>query len=369
MLGQTQYKPPPYTEYAPAHQVPAAGDATSINPTLLTHAMEQSHPTHFNQMPQQKPPGQPLPGNQPVIGFQPEYTSGQPNVIGQPAYPIGRDGSNILYGNPPFADESAYRNVASDENPLTSPGQNDDNRSDTFGQFNFDNESIRRGFIKKVYSIVMVQLLVTMVFIAVFLYDKGTRMFFHAHTELLYVALGVYLVTAFAMSCCEAPRRTYPCNFIFLGLFTLSLSLLMGIVASSFNATEVMMAVGITAAICLTLTLYAFQTKYDFTGAGMYLFCIFIPIFFFGIVAAVTRNPTLNLLYAVLGVILFSCYLVYDTQLMIGGKHKYGAGDALVTSVKLRVSVGGDDRVLWWRACSFAPQKCLGGKKEHLAVP
>lgn len=32
--------------------------------------------------------------------------------------------------------------------------------------------------------------------------------------------------------------------------------------------------------------------------------------------------PILNLVYACIGALLFSVYLVYDTQLMIGGKHK-----------------------------------------------
>lgn len=35
------------------------------------------------------------------------------------------------------------------------------------------------------------------------------------------------------------------------------------------------------------------------------------------------RNEILSLVYACLGALLFSFYLVYDTQLMLGGKHKY----------------------------------------------
>ena len=29
------------------------------------------------------------------------------------------------------------------------------------------------------------------------------------------------------------------------------------------------------------------------------------------------------MIYASLGALLFSCYLVFDTQMMMGGKHKY----------------------------------------------
>lgn len=37
----------------------------------------------------------------------------------------------------------------------------------------------------------------------------------------------------------------------------------------------------------------------------------------------IVRNNILTLVYASLGALLFSFYLVYDTQLMMGGKHKY----------------------------------------------
>ena len=32
---------------------------------------------------------------------------------------------------------------------------------------------------------------------------------------------------------------------------------------------------------------------------------------------------TLNLVYASIGCIIFSLYIIYDTQLMVGGSHKY----------------------------------------------
>ncbi|XP_047534996.1 uncharacterized protein LOC125069520 [Vanessa atalanta] len=43
----------------------------------------------------------------------------------------------------------------------------------------------------------------------------------------------------------------------------------------------------------------------------------------FGILAIIFRSNILNILYAAAGALIFSLYLVYDTQLMMGGKHKY----------------------------------------------
>ncbi|XP_013144893.1 PREDICTED: protein lifeguard 1-like, partial [Papilio polytes] len=91
-----------------------------------------------------------------------------------------------------------------------------------------------------------------------------------------------------------------------------------------YDGTAVMMAVGITAAICLTLTLFAMQTKYDFTAMGGILLCATVVLLLFGLIAMfLPGNRIVTLVYASLGALLFSVYLVYDTQLMMGGTHKY----------------------------------------------
>lgn len=83
------------------------------------------------------------------------------------------------------------------------------------------------------------------------------------------------------------------------------------------------MAVGITAAICFALTLFAFQTKWDFTGMHAALFVCLIVLMLFGLVAMFFPGKIMSLVYASLGALLFSMYLIYDTQMMMGGKHKY----------------------------------------------
>ena len=65
------------------------------------------------------------------------------------------------------------------------------------------------------------------------------------------------------------------------------------------------------------------QTKWDFTACGGILFVCAIILLIFGIVAICIPGRTVHLIYASLGALLFSVYLVFDTQLMLGGKHKY----------------------------------------------
>jgi len=126
-----------------------------------------------------------------------------------------------------------------------------------------------------------------------------------------------------AMACCEGVRRKTPLNFIFLFLFTVAESFLLGMVAGQYEAYEVLMAVGITAAVALGLALFALQTKYDFTMCGGVLVACLVVFIVFGIIAICFPGKVIGLVYASLGAVLFSVYLVYDTQLMLGGNHKY----------------------------------------------
>ena len=56
---------------------------------------------------------------------------------------------------------------------------------------------------------------------------------------------------------------------------------------------------------------------------GGMLFVLVIVLFCFGIAAAIIQSKILSLVYASIGALIFSAYIVFDTQLMLGGKHKY----------------------------------------------
>lgn len=190
--------------------------------------------------------------------------------------------------------------------------------------FDFTEQSIRKAFIRKVYAILMCQLLVTMGFIALFLFHQPTKMWAARNPWMFWVAFAVVFVCLIAMACCDGVRRQAPMNFIFLAIFTVAESFLLGVTSSVYDVSAVMMAVGITAGVCLALTIFAFQTKWDFTTMGGVLLCATVVLLLFGIIAIfIPRNNIVTLVYASLGALIFSMYLVYDTQLMMGGKHKY----------------------------------------------
>ncbi|XP_053666177.1 protein lifeguard 1-like [Anopheles marshallii] len=270
-----------------------------------------------NYPPQQPgyPPQQP---GYPSGGYMPGYPPQQPGYPPQqPGYPPQQPG----YPQPGYSPQPGFV-----QPPPAMPGAYGaayDPETGSVKGFEFNDQSIRRGFIRKVYSILTAQLAITLGFITLFLYHRPTKLWVQDHPEMFWIALGVMIVTLISMACCGDVRRKAPMNFIFLTLFTLAQSFLLGITTAKFSSQEVMLAVGITAAVCLGLTLFAFQTKWDFTVMGGVLFVAVLILMLFGLIAIFFPGKTITLVYASAGALIFSIYLVYDTQLMLGGEHKY----------------------------------------------
>lgn len=74
------------------------------------------------------------------------------------------------------------------------------------------------------------------------------------------------------MICVQSLRRKTPHNYILLTLFTIGESIVLGYLGAATKADIVRLAVFLTAAIVLGLTIFAFQTKIDFTAVSFLFF-------------------------------------------------------------------------------------------------
>lgn len=186
----------------------------------------------------------------------------------------------------------------------------------------FCDGNIRRGFIRKVYLILMLQLLATVGIICAFLYWPALRTWTWHNYWFTYVMMVAVLILAISMSCCDSLRRRVPLNFFALALFTTAEGLMLGAVAAYFDAEPVLWAVGATALVSLALSLFAFQTKFDFTMCNGSLWVLLWTLVSFSLLCAIFRSHYAYIAYACLGTLVFSLYLVFDTQLILGGKHR-----------------------------------------------
>lgn len=81
-------------------------------------------------------------------------------------------------------------------------------------------------------------------------------------------------------------------------------------------------------------------TKTDLTGLGPYLMVICLVLFVFGIVCIFWRDPLVQLIYSCLSALLFSVYLVFDTQLVLGkGQYSYTLDDAYLAAIQLYIDI------------------------------
>ncbi|XP_069504540.1 protein lifeguard 1-like [Ambystoma mexicanum] len=191
------------------------------------------------------------------------------------------------------------------------------------GSEGFSEKSIRRAFIKKVYITLAVQLVITVGIICMFIYWKTLKRWVQDNSWFSYALFPAIFILIIVLACCDNARRKVPGNFILLGLFTIFEGLMLGAVSALFDADAVMWAVGATAFVTLGMSLFAFQTKWDFTMAYGILWVVVLVVFAFGILCAIIRSFWLQIVYASIGTLVFAIYLVVDTQLMLGGKHRY----------------------------------------------
>eukprot|EP01026_Neomeris_dumetosa_P008586 TRINITY_DN12765_c0_g1_i5.p2 TRINITY_DN12765_c0_g1~~TRINITY_DN12765_c0_g1_i5.p2 ORF type:complete len:238 (+),score=14.19 TRINITY_DN12765_c0_g1_i5:155-868(+) len=180
---------------------------------------------------------------------------------------------------------------------------------------------VRHGFIRKVFGILSVQLLITTIVGAVFVLVEPVKDYVSVNMWPMYLALGITIVLVIVMVCVESARRTHPTNLILLFAFTLAESYLVGAISASVQAEYVLCAFGITAVIVVSLTIYASQTKYDFTTCGGLLMGLFLALMLASILGIFFFQN--RIYYAVIsgvGAFLFSMYLIYDVQLIMGGR-------------------------------------------------
>ncbi|XP_013991384.1 protein lifeguard 2 isoform X1 [Salmo salar] len=191
-------------------------------------------------------------------------------------------------------------------------------------EFSWSDKNIRRIFIRKVYAILMIQLLVTLSIVALFTFCEPVKNYIQSNPGWYWASYAVFFVTYITLVCCPGPRRQFPWNLILLAIFTLSLSYMTGMLSSYYNTKSVVMCLGITAMVCLTVTLVSFQTKFDVTSCQGVLFTFCMVMMVSGLVLAIALPygyvPWVHGVYGALGALLFTMFLAFDTQLLMGNK-------------------------------------------------
>lgn len=140
---------------------------------------------------------------------------------------------------------------------------------------------------------------------------------------LYYLSLIMVIGIMLGMTCFYKRCRKVPLNYILLGTYTIFHTYLIGAMSAFYSKDSVLISAAATMTMFVALTIYAVRTKTDMTrfggllyvGTMLTVFCILVLALF----------PVSSYFYPVLICILvglLSIWIVYDTQMIIGG-NKY----------------------------------------------
>ncbi|XP_062848942.1 protein lifeguard 1 [Trichomycterus rosablanca] len=283
------YDPPPY----PAGSIPMYPPPHPAGPVATYPPPYPSGPDAVQALPPYMPP--------PNTYAPPVYPP-YPPVQGGEAFPPAQDG---------FEDGKPVEQVI--ESPESPP---------LYVESAFEDKTVRRAFIRKVFSVVTMQLLVTFSVVSIFTFSETVKKAVQSNIWIYLSSYIIFMVVALALSFSSTLCRKHPWNMISLSVVTLSLSYMVGTVASFHNTTAVIIAMGSTLIISFTIIIFSAQTRVDFTLCNGILLVLAMDLIMFGFFSIFYYSSILQIIYGSLGALLYAVFLAVDCQLVMG-REKY----------------------------------------------
>ncbi|KAG7497232.1 lifeguard 4 [Solea senegalensis] len=173
---------------------------------------------------------------------------------------------------------------------------------------------IRMDFLRKVYSLLSLQIILTTATSALFMFSQTIREFVHASPVVVLVPAVGSLILLVALA---VYRHQHPVNLYLLLVFTLLEAVSVATAVTFYDYSTVLQALFLTCAVFAGLTAFTFQSKRDFSRLGVGLFaCLWILIiasfmrFFF-------NSDATELVMSAAGALVFCGFIIYDTHLLM----------------------------------------------------
>ncbi|RIA94596.1 inhibitor of apoptosis-promoting Bax1-domain-containing protein [Glomus cerebriforme] len=175
--------------------------------------------------------------------------------------------------------------------------------------------SIRMAFVRKVYFLLTLQLLLTIGLTILFMYSDPVKDFIKENQWLFFLS---WIMTFISLLVLFWQRKRSPLNLLLLLLFTLFMSYGIGSVVSMYSSKVVLQAFLITFGVFLALEIFTFQSKYDFSSWGPFLYAgLWIVIFGSIIGWLFPYDRGYHIAISGFGALLFSAYIIYDTYMIL----------------------------------------------------
>ncbi|XP_031267528.1 protein LIFEGUARD 2 [Pistacia vera] len=203
-----------------------------------------------------------------------------------------------------------------------------------------ESPELRWSFIRKVYSIITIQLLVTIAVAGTVVTVRPISEFFVSSGAGLAVYI-VLIITPFIVLCpLYYYHQKHPVNYFLLGIFTISLAFAVGLTCAFTSGKVILESVILTAAVVVSLTLYTFwaaKRGHDFNFLGPFLFGAIIVLMLFALIQILFPLGRISvMIYGCLASIIFCGYIIYDTDNLI---KRYSYDEYIWAAVSLYLDI------------------------------
>jgi len=192
---------------------------------------------------------------------------------------------------------------------------------------------IRMGFLRKVYGILSVQLILSTVTAGIIRFSPWSH--FHIR-ENPWVVMVMLFSSMVLLVCLHIKRKETPVNFILLGFFTFSEAFTVGVIVTYYDQVVVLQAFILTTLVVVGLTVYTLQTKRDFSKWGAGLFAGLLVLIIGGFLQIVLASAWLETVMAIGGALLFCGFIIYDTHVIM---HQLSPEEYILATINLYLDI------------------------------
>lgn len=203
-----------------------------------------------------------------------------------------------------------------------------------------ESPELRWSFIRKIYTIISIQLLLTIAVAAVVVTVHPISEFF-ATTGAGLALYIVLIITPFIVMCpLYYYYQRHPVNYFLLAIFTVSLAFVVGLTCSFTSGKVILESVILTTVVVVSLTLYTFwaaKRGHDFNFLGPFLFGALLVLMVFSLIQILFPLGKISvMIYGCLASIIFCGYIIYDTDNLI---KRYSYDEYIWAAVALYLDV------------------------------
>jgi hypothetical protein len=179
----------------------------------------------------------------------------------------------------------------------------------------------RRAFIGKVYTLLCMQILITVVICFGMMQIGGYDFYVWSLTEGAWTRMVAMLSTFVILIAMMCLKSTYPTNLVLLFSFTVAMSYTLGVICTAYAAAGLAMLVleafAITSLLFVALTVFTMWSKIDFSFLGVILPMLLFMLIIWGFFAMFAfPSFAFSQVYALAGTVIFSLYVLFDTYMI-----------------------------------------------------